>query len=140
VLSTGDKVEVVSRQEDWTQLKIDRNGSTQMGWIPAGYLQTEPPAVIRIVTLDAENITLKEQLEAATQELTQLREAHTGLSTESNTRNAELERLTMDNMRLRAGARYPEWVTGAGILAIGMLAGAILRMLSGRRTASRIRL
>jgi hypothetical protein len=41
---------------------------------------------------------------------------------------------------LRAGSRYQEWITGALILALGMLIGAFLHRNSTRRPSSRIRL
>jgi hypothetical protein len=51
-----------------------------------------------------------------------------------------IKKLTVDNLELRAGARYPEWITGASILAAGMALGAMLHRSSGRRTPKRIRL
>jgi hypothetical protein len=43
-------------------------------------------------------------------------------------------------MELRAGARWPEWITGACLLAVGMLMGAIVQSVNGRRARPRIRL
>jgi hypothetical protein len=42
-------------------------------------------------------------------------------------------------MELRAGARWPEWIAGASILAVGMLMGAILQSANGRRARPKIR-
>jgi hypothetical protein len=43
-------------------------------------------------------------------------------------------------MKLHAGDRYPEWITGASILAAGMLLGSVLYRASTRRQQTRIRL
>ena len=43
-------------------------------------------------------------------------------------------------MELKAGARWPEWITGAAILASGMLVGSIVQTWASRRPRSRIRL
>ena len=53
---------------------------------------------------------------------------------------AMIEQLERENFELTSGARWPEWITGAAILGIGMLMGAILQSVSGRRQRPRIRL
>ena len=54
---------------------------------------------------------------------------------------AEIERLTHENIRLRAGAVWPERLTGAGIVLFGMVVGAIVAGRSKRqRNAPRIKL
>ncbi len=73
----------------------------------------------RVKQLEAENGTLKE---------------------EDVAQKEELESLTRDNMELKAGARWPEWITGACLLAVGMLMGAIVQSMNGRRARPRIRL
>ena len=51
--------------------------------------------------------------------------------------NVEISR---ENFELRAGARWPEWITGAGILCAGMILGAILRAITARRARPRLRI
>ena len=77
----------------------------------------------------------------------ELESANSGLESSSQalrereaSRNAELERLAAENRELKAGARWPEWITGATILSVGMLVGAALARLGGRRQSRRIRL
>ena len=62
------------------------------------------------------------------------------LSTRDESQRTEIQTLTRENMELKAGARWPEWITGACILAAGMLMGAILQSISARRSRPRIRL
>ena len=62
------------------------------------------------------------------------------LASQDGEQQSQIKELTMDNMELRAGARYPEWITGASIFAAGMVLGAWLRHSSARRQPSRIRL
>jgi hypothetical protein len=53
---------------------------------------------------------------------------------------SEIDRLEVENAELRANRRWPEWITGASVLAAGMLLGAILHRNATRRPTSRIRL
>jgi len=136
-MGTGDGVEILARSEEWTQI---RTAEGETGWIPIGFLQPEQPAILLVEELRLKNEELSAEVGRLSSVSTELRESRDRLSTEEGTQRAELERLTMDNMRLRAGARYPEWITGAAILAIGMVVGALLRGSSSRRQAARIRL
>jgi hypothetical protein len=54
--------------------------------------------------------------------------------------NSRNRRLETENHRLKAGTRWPEWITGASILAVGMLMGAIFHAWTNRRSHSRVRL
>ena len=57
--------------------------------------------------------------------LRQLEEENAKLSETGSEQKQELDSLTRDNMELEAGARWPHWITGASLLAVGMLMGAI---------------
>jgi SH3 domain protein len=136
-VETGDEMRVLTRDESWTQVQTSA-GKT--GWIPAGYLENEPPPTLRLAQLEGETATLRTELEQIRSEASRLRESNATLSTNDSGQREEIESLTLDNYELRAGSRSQEWITGALILGIGMLVGAFLHRNSTRRPSSRIRL
>lgn len=136
-VETGDQMEVLARGESWTRVRTS-DGKT--GWIPAGYLETEPPPTLRLEMLESETASLRSQLEEIRSEAAQLRESNATLASTDSGQRAEIESLKIENYELRAGSRYQEWITGALILAGGMILGAFLHRNSTRRPSSRIRL
>ena len=112
----------------------------ETGWIPAGYLDKEPPPRVRLEQLETETQRLREQLEKVDAEATELRTTNESLSSSDAERSERLERLDRENVALRAGARWPHWITGALILSTGMVLGALLSRISGRGRRQRIRL
>ena len=56
------------------------------------------------------------------------------------TQSEEIDRLTRENLDLRAGARWPHWIAGASIFLAGSLIGIIVHWSTSRRTRHRIRL
>ncbi|MBW2273669.1 MAG: TIGR04211 family SH3 domain-containing protein [Deltaproteobacteria bacterium] len=136
-VATGDGLTVLSRTEEWTQVRLE-NGT--QGWIPAGYLAIEPPPTFKLQRLEDEATSLRARLEKMTSEDATLRESNVSLSESDGNQKQEIERLTLENIKLRAGARYPEMIAGASIFCAGMILGAILRRSSGRRHTPRIRL
>ncbi len=137
-VTTGDGLSIIKRVEGWTQIRL-ADGTE--GWIPEGYLKPDPPPTIRLAQLEAETEKLRNQLQATTQEGDQLRTANESLTSSDSLQRTEIDRLILDNTKLRAGARYPELIAGASILAAGMILGAMLhKSSSSRRPASRIRL
>jgi len=137
VVKTGDGVQVLSRGEGWTQVRVPEVGE---GWIPEGYLQPEPTAGVRLAESEAQTSDFREQLSAIQAETQSLRKSNEEISARDAEQRASIERLTRENLELRAGARWPEWITGAGILGAGMLLGAVLHMISARRQRPRVRL
>jgi SH3 domain protein len=137
VLQTGDTVQILSRGEGWTQV---RPQNLAEGWIPEGYLQPTPPAGVALAEIDAENAELKRRLAALTESETRLREANEEMSGRDAGQQAEITRLTRENLELRIGVRWPEWITGASIVLFGMALGAIVARGSGRRRKQRIKL
>ncbi len=135
-IETGDAVEVLERRESWTRVRI-RDGDE--GWIPAGYLQDTMPDRLRVARFEAEAAELRERVAELTQESARLEEENAGLSDRDGEREQEIARLTRENLGLRAGARWPEWIAGAAILATGMLIGAWLQS-RGRSSKPRVRL
>ena len=135
-LKTGDDVQIVSRGDGWTQVRhTDREG-----WIPAGFLQPRPPARVELERRESETATIRQQLEEISRSEGVLKEENSKLASRDEEQRAEITRLTRENLELRAGARWPEWITGALILSTGMVLGAILSRISGRGRRQRIRL
>ena len=136
-LQTGDSVQVLSRGEGWTEI---RSANRESGWIPVGYLQPTPPARIALAEREVVSAALEKRLAALTESESQLRTTHEEVSSRDAEQRAEIARLTRENLELRAGARWPEWITGAGIVLVGMILGAIVARGSGRRRQQRIKL
>jgi SH3 domain protein len=135
-IETGDSVEILARGDDWVQVSKDG----KQGWVPDGFLNPEPPAKVKLARLESETAELRTRSKQFGDDTEKLRGENAQLATRESEQRAELERLTRDNMELRAGARWPEWITGACLLAVGMLMGAIVQSVNGRRARPRIRL
>ena len=138
-VTTGDRLAVLeqSPSKKWTKV---RNPEGKVGWIPGGYLDVQPPPALRAAELEAQVERLTGQLEATGAEASKLRKSNEELSASDGGQRTEIDRLRTENVELRAGARWPEWITGALILSTGMALGALLRSVSGRRRQSRLRL
>ncbi len=136
-IETGDEMQILTRGESWTRV---RSAAGKTGWIPAGYLETEPPPTLRLAQLETETTTLRTQLEEIRSEAAQLRESNVTLGSTDSGQREQIESLKIENYELRAGSRYQEWITGGLILASGMILGSLLHRNSTRRPSSRIRL
>ena len=136
-LKTGESVEIVNRREDWIEVRSPRLGG---GWLPEGFLQPEPPAYMRLEKTEKETADFRSQFATLNERVKQLEGENGELSRTDSAQRTEIDTLTRDNMELRAGARWPEWITGAAILSAGMALGAIVHGVSGRRQRPRIRL
>jgi SH3 domain protein len=137
VVETGDAVQVMKRGNGWTQVRVADLGD---GWIPEGYLQPEPPAAVRLAQSEAQTAEFRSQFESLVEKSSALEAQNKELTQRDTEQRTEIESLTRENMELHAGARWPEWITGAGILGAGMVMGAILHAVTGRRQRPRIRL
>lgn len=136
-VGTGDAVTILGRVEGWTKV---RNAEGKTGWIPEGYLQSEPPPTVKLGQLEDEVTSLRAQLEASSARVVDLETTNETLAGRDGTQRSEIDRLKVENTEMRASKRWPEWITGASVLAAGMLLGAILHRNSTRRPSSRIRL
>jgi SH3 domain protein len=136
-LAPDSRVEIMDQGEGWTQVRTDDG---KVGWIAAGFLASEAPPRARLAQLERESAELRERMEASSGEAKRLEADYAEVSGRDASQREELDRLTRENMKLRAGERWAEWVTGALILSLGMAAGAILRGIAARRRASRLRL
>jgi len=129
-IGTGDTVTILSRLEGWTQVRTDK---IEEGWIPAGFLQAEPPARVTLVARDRKIAELERRVEESTASESRIRLEHDDVASRDGEQQAEISRLTRENLELRVGARWPEWLTGAGIVLVGMILGSIVARGSNRR-------
>lgn len=136
-VSTGDQLTIRQRSESWTRVETSEG---KVGWIPAGYLENEPPPVLRLQHAENEAATLRAELEEIRSEASSLRESNATLGATDSGQREEIESLRIENFELRAGSATQKWLTGAAILASGMIVGAVLHRNSTRRPSSRIRL
>jgi SH3 domain protein len=136
-VATGDEVNVVNRVKGWTQV---RNSEGKTGWIPEGYLQPDPPPTVRLSQLEDEVTSLRAKLETSDATAAELKTTNDTLASRDGGQRAQIDRLKVETTELRASRRWPEWITGASVLAVGMLLGAILHRNATRRPSSRIRL
>ncbi len=136
-LTTGDVATILTRGEGWTKV---RTADGKEGWVSAGFLQVSPPARVELERLGRETEELRRQVAELSEKTTELRTAKDELEGDDEEQRLEIDRLTRENYELRAGARWPEWITGAGIVLAGMALGALLGRNSGRRRQPRVRL
>ena len=137
VVQTGDAVQVITRGDGWTKVRKIEDGKE--GWILAGYLNAMAPPAVRLVEVEARAEELTAELARVSRRANELGETNEVLSSQDGEQEAQIKSLTLENMELKAGARYPEWITGALIFASGMLLGAILRSSFAKRAPQRVR-
>jgi SH3 domain protein len=135
-ITTGDPVEILEQTDGWTRV---RSESTGEGWIPAGFLQDEPPAVVRLEQVESEASKLRARVDELTAEAERLREAKAQAEASVQAQTQEIERLSAENAALHAEVIWPVLITGAAILLTGGMLGAWARG-GGKRTAARVRL
>ena len=138
-IKTGDAVTILSRREGWVQVRT-ADAELGDGWVEDGFLGAEPPAAMKLERMKTETAEARGQFGSLSERVKQLEAENGTLKEEDVAQKEELDSLTRDNMELRAGARWPEWITGACLLAVGMLMGAIVQSMNGRRARPRIRL
>jgi SH3 domain protein len=136
-LTTGDVAKILTRGDGWTKV---RTADGKEGWVSAGFLQVSPPARVELERLGREAEELRRQVTALSEKATDLRATKDELESGEEERRIEIDRLTRENYELRAGARWPEWITGAGVVLVGMALGALLGRNAGRRRQPRVRL
>jgi SH3 domain protein len=136
-LTTGDVATILTRGEGWTKI---RTADGKEGWVSAGFLQVSPPARVELERLERETEELRRQVAELSEKTTDLRATKDELESGDEEQRLEIDRLARENYELRAGARWPEWITGAGIVLAGMALGALLGRNAGRRRQPRVRL
>jgi SH3 domain protein len=136
-LTTGDVATILARGDGWTKV---RTAEGKEGWVSAGFLQASPPARIQLERLERNTEELRRQVAELSEKTADLRTTNEEIETNDATQRQEIDQLTRENFELRAGARWPEWITGAGIVLVGMALGALLGRNAGRRRQPRVRL
>jgi len=136
-LTTGDVVTILTRGDGWTKV---RTAEGREGWVSAGFLQASPPAQVELERLKRDTDELRRQVAELSETTTDLRTSKDELESDKEAKRLEIDRLTRENYELSAEARWPEWITGAGIVLAGMALGALLGRSSGRRRQPRVRL
>lgn len=136
-LETGNEVTILERGDRWTRIRLIDVGE---GWIPQGYLQSVAPARIRLRELQEQDDALRGEVETLSQKASRLEVENRELREQDAAQRSSLGELSRENVVLRAGARWPHWITGAGLLSAGMLGGIVIHSLSARRSRPRIRL
>ncbi len=135
-ITTGDPVEILDQSNGWTRVRSDAAGE---GWIPSGFLQEEPPAVVRLEQVEAEATTLRQRVNELSAEAESLRAAQEQAAGAVKEQAQEIERLSAENASLQSDVIWPVLLTGASILMTGGLVGAWARG-GARRSAQRVRL
>ena len=136
-VETGNEVVILERGNRWTRVQVLDVGE---GWIPQGYLQSVAPARVRLKTIEEQADTLRAEVGTLSATASRLEAENLELRDRDTEQSSRLGELSRENVVLRAGARWPHWITGAGILSVGLLAGVVIHSLSGRRSRPRIRL
>jgi len=136
-LTTGDVATILTRGDGWTKV---RTAEGKEGWVSAGFLQSSPPAQIELERLKNGAEDLRKQVAELSEKTVDLRASNDEIESKDEAQRLEIDRLTRENYKLRARARWPEWITGAGIVLVGMALGALLGRNSGRRRQPRVRL
>ena len=136
-LTTGDVATILTRGDGWTQV---RTAEGKEGWVSAGFLQASPPARVKLEHLERDAEELSRQAAELSEKTADLRTTNDELKSNDEKQRLEIDRLTRENYQLSAGARWPEWITGAGIVLVGMALGALLGRNASRRRQPRVRL
>lgn len=136
-LTTGDVATILAREEGWTKV---RTADGKEGWVSAGFLQASPPAQVELERMERDTEELRRQVAELSGRATDLLATKVELESGDEEQRLEIDRLTRENYELSAGARWPEWITGAGIVLVGMALGALLGRNANRRRQPRVRL
>ncbi len=135
-VSSHQPVTVLGSENGWTHVRLEDGRD---GWIPGGYLSSDPPPAIRVSQLETETKTLRSRLEKAEDEAERLTAENQSFETADTEQRERIAQLTTENHEFRALVRWREWVTGASILVIGMIVGAILSRGSRSKRSNRLR-
>jgi len=136
-VETGNEVAILERGDRWTRVRVSNVGE---GWIPQGYLQSVTPARVRVKAIEEQNDALRGEVGTLAATTSRLEAENLELRDRDTEQSGRLGELSRENVVLRAGARWPHWITGAGILSVGLLGGIVIHSLSGRRSRPRLRL
>ena len=129
-------VTVLGSENGWTHVRLEDG---REGWIPGGYLSSDPPPAVRLGQLETEARTLRERLEKTEDETERLLSENRSFESSDTEQRERIAQLTTENHQLRSLVRWREWITGASILVIGTIVGAILGRRSRNKRSNRLR-
>jgi hypothetical protein len=95
---------------------------------------------MRLDRMKNETADARSQFGTLTERVKQLETENGKLNERRRRRRKSWRRSRATTWSCAPGARWPEWITGACLLAVGMLMGAIVQSMNGRRARPRIRL
>lgn len=150
MLTTGAKVDEISRQTDWAQIRTDDGNE---GWILSRFLSKEPPARLRIDAAHAAQKKAEEERDRIKEENSQLQNRLTAfdkvkaeldhlsriaadpvaldkvnqeLKKQIAQQEEEISRLQRENQQLSSQANTYYFLAGAGVLFFGFLGGLVM--------------
>jgi SH3 domain protein len=115
-LSSGDQVAHLGSEGDWSRIRTPEGVE---GWVPAGYLSSDPPASL---ALPAARTKLS-RAESTIDDLRRKLAGQTESLTELETLRARAEELGTENLRLSVSTRWKDYLAGGALLAVGVLIG-----------------
>lgn len=164
MLSSGQPVEVIETDGDWSRVLIPRQGEENLeGWVLSQFLTTRLPFEIQVKSLQKENALLKEKLPLVekklgealnkekslgqnlknkTAEFDRLQKEHEALKKGSvhylklkeqydatkaslETLQKDVQSLIRENQKLKSSQNHIWFLTGAGVLVVGLLVGLL---------------
>src|SRR5262245_5606398 len=103
-ITTGDPVQILEQTEGWTHVRSEKAGE---GWIPSGFLQDQPPAIVKLEQIESEAAQLRQRVEELAAEAERLRKAHEQAAAREAEQSAEIQRLTGENAALQSDVIWP---------------------------------
>lgn len=104
MLSSGQPVETLRSDGDWTQVQILRKGEKLKGWVLNRYLISRVPWKLQVKRLSKENSRLKEKLDRIENELNKTATTAKDTSQKLKINNKDLNKLRREHELLKKGA------------------------------------
>ena len=133
-LNSGEPMEVLDSQEDWTRVRLmgpDRDQKT--GWIMTQYLVTRLPWEVQAKSLNGENTQLKEEIGKIRKQLSAAVQREQGLTTKLRQNTEALGKLK--NEKFRSSQRTKWFATGALVILCGLTIGLVIGRQKKRRSS-----
>jgi SH3 domain protein len=133
IIESGERVEMREEGEEWSLVELTDG---RQGWVLTRYLTQQVPDRVALQELRSRYTALMSQSEGLTTESGQLKSENQGLKERVQTLEGQLQQLKADydGLRRTADASKAEirkymmfFVSGAGILLVGILLGFLTR-------------
>ena len=121
VVVTGMRLEVLEQQAGYLKIRTNKG---EVGWIKDIYVSDQPPAVLRIKTLETRHQALKQQMQKQEETIKILETANMALnekidSLKKDRSRWQLEKARSDYMQQgRVNSRFWWWISLAGLLLV----------------------